>query len=107
MSFPEIEFKEPYTLSYDPLGIVYEELNTQKRVLRADELYKFLDGTVKTVHEEIQHIVLDFRLDYNKEMPKRKWTAIDRKRLGLMIELIDKQLRGREIIRNLERLVSA
>ncbi|GKB59542.1 hypothetical protein Tco_0915728, partial [Tanacetum coccineum] len=31
--FPEIEFKEPYTPSYDPLGIIYEDLDKQKRVL--------------------------------------------------------------------------
>ncbi|GKC36546.1 hypothetical protein Tco_1048930, partial [Tanacetum coccineum] len=80
-TFPEIEFKEPYTPSYDPPGI--------------------------SVRDEIHHRVLDFRLDYNTEMPKRKWTAVDRKRSGLMIELIDKQLREREIIRNLERLVGA
>ncbi|GJU03786.1 hypothetical protein Tco_1114124 [Tanacetum coccineum] len=60
-----------------------------------------------SVRDEIHHRVLDFRLDYNPEMPKRKWTVVDRKRLGLMIELIDKQLREREIIRNLERLVGA
>nr|GEV85127.1 hypothetical protein [Tanacetum cinerariifolium] len=77
----EIEFKEPYTPSYNPPGIVYEDLDKQK--------------------------VLDFRLDYNKEMPKRKWMAIDQKRSGLMIELIDKQLREREVIKNLERLVGA
>ncbi|GJT11487.1 hypothetical protein Tco_0858529 [Tanacetum coccineum] len=80
-TFPEIEFKEPYTPSYDPPGI--------------------------SVHDEIYYSVLDFRLDYNTEMPKRKWMAVDRKRSGLMIELIDKQLREREIIRNLERLVGA
>ncbi|GKB17447.1 hypothetical protein Tco_0851370 [Tanacetum coccineum] len=101
-TFPEIEFKEPYTPSYDPPGIVYEDLDKQKRVLRADELYKFSDGTLKSVHDEIHHRVLDFRLDYNTKMPKRKWTAVDRKRSGLMIELIDKQLQEREIIRNLE-----
>ncbi|GJU07970.1 retrovirus-related pol polyprotein from transposon TNT 1-94 [Tanacetum coccineum] len=106
-TFPEIEFKEPYTPSYDPPGIVYEDLDKQKRVLRADELYKFSDGTLKSVRDEIHHRVLDFRLDYSKGMPKRKWTAVDRKRLSLMIELIDKQLREREIIRNLERLVGA
>ncbi|GJV44820.1 hypothetical protein Tco_1429356 [Tanacetum coccineum] len=105
--FPEIEFKEPYTPSYDPPGIVYEDLDKQKRVLRADELYKFSDGTLKSVRDEIHHRVLEFRLDYNKEMPKRKWMAVDRKRLSLMIELIDKQLREREIIRNLKRLVGA
>ncbi|GKD55020.1 hypothetical protein Tco_1288407 [Tanacetum coccineum] len=86
-TFPEIELKEPYTPAYDPPGIVYEDMNKQKRVLRADELYKFSDG--------------------NTEMPKRKWTAVDRKKSGLMIELIDKQLREREIIRNMERLVGA
>ncbi|GJZ92627.1 putative reverse transcriptase domain-containing protein [Tanacetum coccineum] len=106
-TFLEIEFKEPYTPSYDPPGIVYEDLNKQKRVLQANELYKFSDGTLKSVRDEIHHRVLDFCLDYNSEMPKRKWTAVDRKRSGLMIELIDKQLREREIIINLERLVGA
>ncbi|GJW90255.1 hypothetical protein Tco_0167808, partial [Tanacetum coccineum] len=63
-TFLEIEWKEPYTPSYDPPGI--------------------------SVRDEIHHRVLDFHLDYNPEMPKRKWTAIDRKRSGLMVELIDK-----------------
>ncbi|GKE00188.1 hypothetical protein Tco_1388171 [Tanacetum coccineum] len=80
-TFLKIEFKEPYTPSYDRPGI--------------------------SVRDEIHHRVLDFCLDYNKEMPKRKWTVVDRKRPGLIIELIDKQLREREIIRNLERLLGA
>ncbi|GJS85898.1 hypothetical protein Tco_0752439 [Tanacetum coccineum] len=106
-TFPEIEFKEPYTPSYDPPRIVYEDLDKQKRVLQADKLYKFSNGTLKSVHNETHHTVLNFHLDYNTEMPKRKWTAVDRKRSGLMVELIDKKLREREIIRNLERLVGA
>ncbi|GJU70584.1 hypothetical protein Tco_1256843 [Tanacetum coccineum] len=101
-TFPDIEFKEPYTPLYDPPGIVYEDLDKHKRVLRADELYKFSDGTLKSIRDAIHHRVLDFRLDYSTEMPKRKWKAVDRKRLGLMIELIDKQLRERDVIRNLE-----
>ncbi|GJW19519.1 hypothetical protein Tco_0026955 [Tanacetum coccineum] len=35
-------------------------------------------------------------------MPRRKWMAIDRKRSELMVEMIDKQMRERRIIRNLE-----
>nr|GFA96490.1 hypothetical protein [Tanacetum cinerariifolium] len=85
--------------------IVALHLDKQKQVLRADELYKFSDGILKSVRGKIHHIVLDFHLDYNPEMPKRKWTVVDPKRSGLMIELIDKQLREREIIRNLERLL--
>ncbi|GJS85858.1 hypothetical protein Tco_0752399 [Tanacetum coccineum] len=76
-TFQGIKFTEPYTPSYDPPGIAYEDLNKQKRVLRADELYKFLDGTLKSVRNEIHHRVLDFCLEYNKEMPKRKWTVVD------------------------------
>ncbi|GJV29696.1 hypothetical protein Tco_1386144 [Tanacetum coccineum] len=75
-TFLEIEFKEPYTPSYDPPRI--------------------------SLRDEIHHKVLDFHLDYNIEIPKRKWMAVDRKRSCLMIELVDKQLRERDIIRNLE-----
>ncbi|GJX02394.1 hypothetical protein Tco_0186307 [Tanacetum coccineum] len=92
ITFPGIEFKEPCTPSYDPSGIVYEDQNKQKRVLRADELYKFSDGTLKSVRDEIHHGVLDFCLDYNMEVPMRKWITVDQRRLGLMIELIDKQI---------------
>ncbi|GKB68743.1 hypothetical protein Tco_0930155 [Tanacetum coccineum] len=106
-TFPEIEFKELYTPSHKPPRVIYEDLAKQKRVMRADELYKFSDGTLKKVRDEIHHRVLDFCLGYNNEMSRRKWTTIDRKRSQLMVELIDKQMRERKIIRNLERLVGA
>ncbi|GJV98913.1 hypothetical protein Tco_1554165 [Tanacetum coccineum] len=47
-------------------------LQIGKRVMRVDELYKFSDGTLKTVRDELHHRILDFRLGYNKEMLKRK-----------------------------------
>ncbi|GJS91061.1 hypothetical protein Tco_0773697 [Tanacetum coccineum] len=50
-----------------------------KEVMRADELYKFSDGTLKKVQGELHHRVLDFDFGYNKEMPRRKWTATERK----------------------------
>nr|GEZ99021.1 hypothetical protein [Tanacetum cinerariifolium] len=93
--------------SLEPPGVFYEDLNKQKRVMRADELYKFSDGTLKNVQDELHHIILDFHLAYNKEMLRRKWTAMGRKRSQLMVELIDKQIRKRRIIRNLERMVGA
>ncbi|GJR31865.1 hypothetical protein Tco_1108097 [Tanacetum coccineum] len=94
----EKEFKELYTPSHKPPGVIYEDLTKQKRVMRADELYKFSDGTLKKVRDELHHRVRDFCLEYNKEMPRRKWTDIDRKRSELMVELIDKQMRERRII---------
>ncbi|GKB59893.1 hypothetical protein Tco_0916079 [Tanacetum coccineum] len=75
--------------------------------MRADELCKFSDRTLKIVRDELHHRVLNFHLGYNDEMLRRKWTAIDKKRSELMVELIDKQMRERRISRNLERLVGA
>ncbi|GJV71090.1 hypothetical protein Tco_1491085 [Tanacetum coccineum] len=71
-TFPGIEFKELCTLSFNPPGVIYEDLNKQKRVMRANELYKLLDGTLKTVRNELHHRLLDFQLGYNKDMPRRK-----------------------------------
>ncbi|GKE24164.1 hypothetical protein Tco_1435676 [Tanacetum coccineum] len=73
----------------------------------ADELYKFSDGTLKLVGDELHYRILNFPLGYNKEMSRRKWSAIDKRRSELMVELIDKHMRERRIIRNLERLVGA
>ncbi|GKB14211.1 hypothetical protein Tco_0848134 [Tanacetum coccineum] len=101
-TFLEIEFKELYTPLYNPPGVIYEDLNKQKRVMRADELYNFSDGTLKKVWDEIHHKVLDFHFRYNDKMSRRKWMAIDRKRSQLMVELIDKKMRERKIIQNLE-----
>ncbi|GJR28547.1 hypothetical protein Tco_1104779 [Tanacetum coccineum] len=106
-NFNKIEFKELYTPSHKPLGVIYEDLVKQKRVMRANELYKFSDGTLKKVRDELHHRVLDFNLGYNKEMSRRKWTATEKKRSKLMVELIDKQIRERRIIQNLEILVGA
>ncbi|GJV27240.1 hypothetical protein Tco_1383688 [Tanacetum coccineum] len=80
----QIKFKELYTPSHKPPGVIYEDLVKQKRVMRADKLYKFSDGTLKKVWDELHHRVLDFDLGYNKEMSKRKWTATNKKRSELM-----------------------
>ncbi|GJS73009.1 hypothetical protein Tco_0705850 [Tanacetum coccineum] len=92
-TFPGIEFKELYTPSYKPPGVIYEDLNKQKRVMRADELYKFSNETSNTVRDELHHIIHDFRLGYNKDMSRRKWTTIEKRRSELMVKLIDKQMR--------------
>nr|GEW10290.1 hypothetical protein [Tanacetum cinerariifolium] len=106
-TFLGIEFKELDTSSFDPPRVICEDLNKQKRVMRADELYKSSNWTLKTVRDELHHRLLDFQLVYNDDMPRRKWTAVDKRRLGLMVDLIDTQMLERRIIRNLERLMGA
>ncbi|GJV60649.1 hypothetical protein Tco_1466749 [Tanacetum coccineum] len=87
--------------------VVNEDQNQQKRVMRADELYKFSDGTLLKVQDKLPHRVRDFQQGYNTEMHRRKWSEIDKKRSRLMVELIDKQMRERRIIQNLKLLVGA
>ncbi|GJT96072.1 hypothetical protein Tco_1091590 [Tanacetum coccineum] len=99
-TFPRIEFKELYTLLFDPPAVIYEDLNKQKRVMQADELYKFSDGTLKTVCDELHHRLLNFQLRYNDDIPRRKWSVVDKRRS--MVDLINKQMLEMRIIRNLE-----
>nr|GFC21281.1 hypothetical protein [Tanacetum cinerariifolium] len=106
-TFPGTEFKELYTPSGDPIGIVYEDLDKQPRLMRANELYKFSDGTLQAVRDELHHRIRDFSLGFNKEMPLRKWSITYKRRSELMVKMIDKQLLERRIIRNLKRLVGA
>ncbi|GJZ12996.1 retrovirus-related pol polyprotein from transposon TNT 1-94, partial [Tanacetum coccineum] len=81
-TFLEIEFKELYTPSYKPPG--------------------FSDGTLKKVRDEIHHRILDFCMGYNEQMSRRKWMATDKRSSELMVDLIDKQMREKRIIKNLE-----
>ncbi|GJY87882.1 hypothetical protein Tco_0502510 [Tanacetum coccineum] len=104
---PRISAKELYTPSFNLPRVVYEDLNKQKRVMRADELYKFSDRTLKLVRDELHNRILNFSLGFNKEMSRIKWSATDKRRSKLMVELIDKQMREKRIMRNLERLVGA
>ncbi|GJV00228.1 hypothetical protein Tco_1329498 [Tanacetum coccineum] len=68
-----------YTPSYDPPRVVFEELSNQKRLMRANELYKFSDGTLKSVSDILHHRLRNFILEYLKGMSRRKWPATDQK----------------------------
>ncbi|GKC49784.1 hypothetical protein Tco_1072529 [Tanacetum coccineum] len=79
--FPRISVKKLYTPSFDPPGVVYADSSNQKRLIRTDELYKLSDETLNN------------------------WSATDKKRAGIMDDLIAKLMLERRIIRNLERLM--
>ncbi|GKF11943.1 hypothetical protein Tco_0049869, partial [Tanacetum coccineum] len=89
---------ELYTPSFDPPGVVFEDLSHQKRLMRANELYKFSDGTLKKVHGTLHRMLLNFRFGYNKDMPRKKWLDSDKRRLGNMVDLIDKQMLSGKIV---------
>nr|GEW33315.1 hypothetical protein [Tanacetum cinerariifolium] len=48
------------------LRVIYDDLTSQKRIMRADALYKFSDETLKKVQDELHHRIRDFCLKYYK-----------------------------------------
>ncbi|GJT57067.1 hypothetical protein Tco_0992121 [Tanacetum coccineum] len=67
--------------------------------MRADELYKFSDGTLNDVRFALHDIAVGIRMEY---LPMRKWSNLDKKRARVMVRDIDKQLYQRRLMRNLE-----
>ncbi|GJS77811.1 hypothetical protein Tco_0727692 [Tanacetum coccineum] len=97
-----ISVKEPYTIFYKPSRVVYLNRNNQKRLMRVDELYKFSDGTLKDVCDNLHDMLHNFKMGYNDAMPKRKWLEKDQERTAEMLKLIDDLLLERRIMRSLE-----
>ncbi|GKF72458.1 hypothetical protein Tco_0208572 [Tanacetum coccineum] len=77
------------------------------RLLRADELYKFCDGTLKDVRDNLHDILQNFVLGYNKAMPTRKWSEKDQEWTAEMLKLIDDLLLERQIMRIFECYVGS
>nr|GEV63549.1 hypothetical protein [Tanacetum cinerariifolium] len=74
--------KQLYTPSYKPPGVNYKDLAKHKRVMRADELYKFSNGTLKKVWDELHHRVLDFLFGIQQGDVKEKVDGHIKKEMG-------------------------
>ncbi|GJV53914.1 hypothetical protein Tco_1449655 [Tanacetum coccineum] len=95
--------KTIYTAYSDPKGVIYKYQNNRNRLMRADELHKFSDGTLNDVRTALHDIAKGIRIEY---MPKRKWSGLDKRRARVMVQDIDKQLYEKRLMRNLEKFVS-
>ncbi|GJW63752.1 hypothetical protein Tco_0115636 [Tanacetum coccineum] len=95
--------KTAYTSHSDPHGIVYVDQFKRKRLMRADELHKFSDGTLNDVRTTLHDIAAGIRMEY---LPMRKWSKLDKKRARVMVLDIGKQLYQRRLMQNLEKFVS-
>ncbi|GJS29827.1 hypothetical protein Tco_0490447 [Tanacetum coccineum] len=92
----------PYTAYKNPQGIIYQDKLKRNRLMRSDELYKFCDGTLKSVRPVLHDIASSLSMNY---LPKRIWSNLDRKISHIMIKAIDQQLFDRRLMRNLEKFV--
>ncbi|GJU57185.1 hypothetical protein Tco_1234951 [Tanacetum coccineum] len=97
-----LDAKEPYTIFHKPRGVVYLNKDDKKYLMRADELYKFRDGTLKKVCDKLDFMLHNFMLVYNDGMPRRAWIDKDQERTTSVLEKIEKTLLTRRIIRSIE-----
>ncbi|GKA17846.1 hypothetical protein Tco_0697683 [Tanacetum coccineum] len=91
-----------YTAYPDIQGIIYEDELNRKRLMRIDELHKFCDGTLNYVRTALSDIDRGIKMDY---LAKRKWIKHDKQRARVMINSIDKKLKDRRLMRNLEKFI--
>ncbi|GJR27197.1 hypothetical protein Tco_1103429 [Tanacetum coccineum] len=72
-SYPCIEAKEPYAKNYDPPGFIYVDKEEKKRLMQIDELHKFCDWTLQSVHTTLLNRLKNLSLGYNRHsnMPLR------------------------------------
>ncbi|GKB47430.1 hypothetical protein Tco_0898183 [Tanacetum coccineum] len=84
-----------YTAYSDPKGVIYKDQMNRNRLMRADELYKFSDGTLDDVRSALNDIAKRIRMEY---FPKRKWCDLDKRRARVMIQDIDKKLFERRLM---------
>ncbi|GJZ87713.1 hypothetical protein Tco_0659323 [Tanacetum coccineum] len=61
-----LSVKEPYTLNFDPPGIIYEDKCKKKRLMRVDEIHTFCDRTLQSVHNDPSPKVCRTSAWYNK-----------------------------------------
>ncbi|GJU94560.1 hypothetical protein Tco_1319316 [Tanacetum coccineum] len=91
-------------LSY-PQGVIYEDKLSRKILIHSDALYKFSDSTLQSVWDTLHDMATNLRIGFNKAMPKRRWSHLDKTQSHIMVKEIDHQLRERRLIRSLETFV--
>nr|GEX16239.1 hypothetical protein [Tanacetum cinerariifolium] len=100
--FPDLKKMTAYIAYPDIQGIIYEDEINRKCLMRTDELHKFSDDTLNHVRTALNDIALGIKMDY---FPKRKLSNQDKQSARVMINAIDKKLRDRRLMRNMENFV--
>nr|GEV02217.1 reverse transcriptase domain-containing protein [Tanacetum cinerariifolium] len=67
-----------------------------------DELHKFSDGTLNDVRTALDDRLKGIQMKY---LPQAIWRKSDKERAATMIQVIDKKLKTRRIMRSLEKLL--
>nr|GEX17583.1 hypothetical protein [Tanacetum cinerariifolium] len=94
--------REAYTAYSNPRGFIYQNKDKKNRLMRIDELHKFSDGTLNHVRNALDDRLKGIRMQY---LPATIWRKGDKDRAAAMIQIIEKILKTRRIMRSLEKFV--
>ncbi|GKB50424.1 hypothetical protein Tco_0901177 [Tanacetum coccineum] len=100
------EFKHDYTIIESPRAVIFLVNNNERKIMRFNKIYKFIDGTLTRILEALDYIVKEFKIKrLNPGMNTRFWTVKDVTRSNEFITAIERRLKSRRICRNLECFV--
>nr|GEX66594.1 hypothetical protein [Tanacetum cinerariifolium] len=98
----DLKHKEAYIAYSNPRGFIYQNKDKQNRLMRIDELHKFSDGTLNDIRAALDDCLKGIWMKY---IPQTIWRRSDKERAATMIQVINKQLKTRRIMRSLEKFV--
>nr|GEV54712.1 hypothetical protein [Tanacetum cinerariifolium] len=98
----DLKRNKAYTAYSNPRGFIYQNKDKKNRLMRINELHKFIDGTLIDVRTALDDRLKGFRCSI---LPQSIWRKIDKDKAVAMIQAINKRLKTRRIIRSLESLL--
>ncbi|GKB02664.1 hypothetical protein Tco_0830753 [Tanacetum coccineum] len=98
----DLKRREAFTTYSNPRGFIYQNKDKKNKLMRIDELHKFSDGTLNDVRTALDDRLKGIQMKY---LPQPIWRQSDRDKAGAMIQIIDKQLKTRRIMRSLEKFI--
>ncbi|GKD56830.1 hypothetical protein Tco_1290217, partial [Tanacetum coccineum] len=98
----DLKRREACTTYSNPRGFIYQNKDKKNKLIRIDELQKFSDGTLNDVRTALDDRLKGIRIKY---LPQAIWRQSDRDKVGAMIQVIDKQLKTRRIMRSLGKFI--
>nr|GEZ82633.1 hypothetical protein [Tanacetum cinerariifolium] len=98
----DLKRKEAYIAYSNPRGFIFQNKDKHNMLMQIDELHKFNNGTLTNVRTALDDRLKGIQMKY---LPQTIWRKSDKEREAAMIQVIDKQLKTRRIMRSLERFV--
>nr|GFC75086.1 hypothetical protein [Tanacetum cinerariifolium] len=99
---PDLRRCEAYTAHSNPRGFINQNKDKKNRLMRIDELHKFSDEMLNDVRNALDDRLKGIRMQY---LPSTIWRKGDKDIAAAMIQEIEKMLKTRRIMRNLEKFV--